>query len=293
MVIESGSTAKMFTAVAALRALELGDGLAGLDTVMNAYLPIGWELHPELDDADVTLGQLLSHRSGLVNTGGIGLKKVLEDPDWFRSDWVGSYHYANHNFDGVGFMTSYLLFESTLRQIEADAPEPDYDSIVDLAVRDAHYDIVMESVLAPLQIEADCIRFAADEQEVWLYTDGKDQDGYKLPARKNCMTSGFLLSAPQWVEWAHGLWAGGLLGAEALAILNNWGDASSALGWSYKSEAWRGHNGGYAPEGVGVRTALMLREDGYSAAVVANSKNVSGVDELARRALEASAFACD
>jgi CubicO group peptidase (beta-lactamase class C family) len=294
MRIESGSTSKMLTVVAALRVLELIDGVAGLDAPMNDFLPLGWTPHESLASANITLDQLLSHRSGLVNTGGIGLRPILQDEKWFEAQWIGSYRYANHNLDAAGFVSTYLLHGDGLRNIDATLlGDEDYDAQIDLEVRDRHYEMLMDLTVQPAGLDLDCIRFAWDSQEVWLYADGRDQEGYRLPSRMNCMTSGFLVSAPQWVEWVQALQNGALIDSASLERLNAWDGPEPALGWNSNSTQWRSHGGSYSPEGVGVETTMAYRRDGFAASVVTNSKNADGLSELAKEALEEAATGCD
>lgn len=294
MGIESGSTSKMLTAVAALRVLELGGSGQDLQASMNDFLPTGWAPHADLAAADLRLADLMQHRSGIVNTGGIGLQPVLQDPQWFNPAWVGEFHYANHNIDAVGFMTAYLYDAARLRALELElASQDDYDVEINLAVRDLHYEILRDLTLEPLGIDADCIRFAAADQEVWLYADGKDQRGLRLPARTNCMTSGFLLSAPDWVDWAAGLHRGELLGPEMRDALNRWDASGEKLGWSGGSGDLRLHGGAYSPDGVGVRTGLVYRRDGFSAAVVTNSANAENMTSIAVDVIETATAGCD
>lgn len=294
MVIESGSTSKMFTAVAALRVLELRPEAEGLDTAMNDHLPAQWAPHAALAEADLTMGQLLQHRSGIINTGGIGLRPVLLGPEWFDPFWVGRQRYANHNLDAVGFMTAYLGAADELEQSEQRwEGHDDYDREINIAVRNAHLDLLDRHAVRPVGLDLDCIRFGAETQKVWLYADAKDQRGYKLPARSNCMTSGFLVSAPQWVEWAAALYRGELLGNESLGLLYAWdGDRRDALGWSGGFGDVRSHGGGYSPQGVGVRTSLVVTRDGFAASVVANSANAPDPVATATDALYAGLAPC-
>jgi hypothetical protein len=194
--------------------------------------------------------------------------------------------------DAVGFMSAYLWQGGELRSAEAELVGADYDSEINLAVRDLHYEMLMDLTLAPAGIEADCIRFAADEQEVWLYADGRDQRGQRLPARTNCMTSGFLLSAPQWVEWVLSLQRGELIGPESLDALNSWSSSSEALGWGSHAGQWRSHGGAYSPDGVGVRTSVVYRQDEFAASVVSNSKNAPDPSALAKLALDSASGDC-
>ncbi|WP_163505825.1 serine hydrolase domain-containing protein [Fodinicola acaciae] len=121
----TGSDAKPYTAVAAMQLVERG--IIGLDDPVNHYLD-GWRIKNPYGDREITLRDLLTHRSGLgtgmgncdrVPPGPLGehLRKVFEEQ---RSDAYGgmlpfwgtkvdvNYQYSNVGIALVGYLVELL-----------------------------------------------------------------------------------------------------------------------------------------------------------------------------------------
>lgn len=154
--VRIASISKLIMALAALRLAE--EGAVDLDADVSDYL--GWRLRaPGYPDAPVTLAQLLSHRSGLRDTGGYviplgeSLREQLADPQsWYADAPPGKapFEYANLGSPVVASV------------LEAASGE--------------RYDALLERlVFAPLGVEA-CVNWVgcSDEQvarSVALYRD--------------------------------------------------------------------------------------------------------------------------
>lgn len=99
--VRIASISKLIMALATLRLVD--EGKVALDANVSDYL--SWELRsPNFPDAEVTLAQLLSHRSGLRDNAGYviplgeSLREKLADPDaWFAEAPPGAapFEYAN------------------------------------------------------------------------------------------------------------------------------------------------------------------------------------------------------
>jgi len=159
-VIRVASISKLVVAIAVWRLVEQGK----LDLDADVSATLGWPLrHPAHPDTPVTLRQLLSHTSGIVD--GPGYSFPLEDrlADWLTAEhWGpggpgGRFHYANLNYGIIA-------------------------SVMEVATGERFDRLMTRLVLGPLKIDAGYNWQGASDAAVAraavLYRKGRDETSW-------------------------------------------------------------------------------------------------------------------
>ncbi len=227
MVFGIGSNSKLFTAVAALRAVEAG--LLGLEDSIEAWLPP----HPNIAGG-ITLRQLLNHQSGLADVNAIpGYQdSVLRNPEriFTREEvlaWVGpphfapgtSWEYSNTNYLLVGMITE----QATGRGLAA---------------------LLREDILIPLGLDSTTL--PPDEEVVGVVAHPWAQGGDISAVSRNTLHStawcagAMFSSSGDMARWYDALFAGRVLGAESMREMTTFvGSGDYGFGVSRRVENGR------------------------------------------------------
>lgn len=107
------SVTKPITALTLFKTMD-EKGMEDIDIPFVQFLPTHWTVHPSLND--VTLRQLLEHRSGILNSGN-----TYEDIQTWVSQGVnqadkGDYSYNNANYSVLRIVIAYILSGDLLNQ---------------------------------------------------------------------------------------------------------------------------------------------------------------------------------
>jgi D-alanyl-D-alanine carboxypeptidase len=142
------SISKTITAVAALRVME--EHNVQLSEPFVNYLPSTWTVDPSLND--VSLEQLLTHTSGIVN-GGSTYEKLRDIvADGVLEEDKGDYDYNNTNFAIFRIILPYIMVPDQVANVEAS------DSSLD-ALTTLHFiDYIRWQLFDPIGIEDALLR---------------------------------------------------------------------------------------------------------------------------------------
>ena len=159
-VVRVASISKLVVAIAVWRLVEQGK----LDLDRDVSLYLGWPLrHPQFPDRAVTLRQLLSHTSGIVDGPGyaFALEEQLRDrltpQQWGAAAPGGRFEYANLNYGLIA-------------------------TVMEAATGERFDRLMTQLVLAPLQIDAGYnwqgASDAAIARAAVLYRKGRDETAW-------------------------------------------------------------------------------------------------------------------
>ncbi len=155
------SVTKPITALTLFKTMD-GKGMQDIDIPFVQFLPTHWTVHPSLND--ITLRQLLEHRSGILNSGN-----VYDDiKDWValgvnQSD-KGKYSYNNANYSALRIVTAYIHSGDLLNE----ASFANDDDNLDQLTKDIFMNLMKSKVLIPAQVTHDPL-FPSRTNPVYFY----------------------------------------------------------------------------------------------------------------------------
>jgi CubicO group peptidase (beta-lactamase class C family) len=199
------SISKPITAVAALRVME--EHNVSLDEPFVKYVPSNWTVHASMND--ITLKQLLQHRSGIKSGGNDfeGLKEIVENG--VQPAHKGNYDYNNANFGMFRIILPYIMVPQQVANVENN--ESSLDALTAL-----HFiDYIRWQMFEPIGIED--AKLMPDESNPTLCYNFDDTSNPWLTADYSFSAGafGWYLSTNDLANfWAHTLYDNDFLSEE-------------------------------------------------------------------------------